>query len=113
MGRDQCQLSVPEVPLGQWGLVLQLGCFLFHKDDNPGSHFTSSSLSYLTCKGEEIPKPAFLVGQHLKRQMGACPSGAKVSWQVELELHDWRQFLSVSLLLTYCLMGLCPDFESI
>lgn len=58
-------------------------------------------------KGEEIPKLAFLMGQHSKRQMGACPSGAKASWQVELELHGWRQFLSVSLLLTYCLMGLC------
>ena len=75
------------------------------------SHLQASVISPV--KGEEIPKPAFLVGQHSKRQMGACPSGAEVSWQVELELHDWRQFLSVSLLLTYCLMGLCPDFESI
>ena len=111
VGRDQSQLSVPGVPLWHWGLVLQLGCLCSIKMTTQAGISPLQVSIISSVKGGEIPKPAFLVAEHWEGQLRVYASGTKASWQVGLELHHWRQFLSGSLFLTYCLMDLyvCPD----
>lgn len=77
MGRDQCQLSVPEVPLGKWDLVLHLGCFYSIKMTTLGRHFTASSLSYLICKRGGNTQTCLSCGIAFEKANGSMPIRGK------------------------------------
>lgn len=54
-----------------------VGLSLFHKDDNPGRHFTPSSLNYLICKRGRNTQTCLPCGRALGRAIESVHIGNK------------------------------------